>query len=41
MITETFERHAIPLADCMAQGYDNARSMSGKYSGARAVINEK
>ena len=27
MITETFQNHAIPLADCRAQGYDNAASM--------------
>ena len=30
MITETFERHAIPLTDCMAQCYDNTANMSGK-----------
>ena len=30
MITETYEGHATPLADCRAQGYDNGASMSGK-----------
>ena len=30
MITETFESHAIPLADCRAQGYNNWASISGK-----------
>ena len=34
MIIESFESHAISLADYRAQGYDNAASMSGKYNGA-------
>ena len=34
MITETLESRSIPLADCRAQGYDDATSMSGKYNGA-------
>ena len=38
MITETLESHAISLADCSAQGYDNAASMSGKYNRAQAII---
>ena len=38
MITETLKSHAIPLADCRAQGYDNAANMSGKYNGAQAII---
>ena len=38
MITETLESHAIALADCRAQGYDNAASMSGKYNGAQVII---
>ena len=37
MSTETLKSHAIPLADCRAQGYDNAASMSGKYNGAQAI----
>ena len=41
MITKTLESHAIPLADCRAQGYDNAASMSGKYNGAQAIIKEQ
>ena len=41
LITETFESHAIPLADCRTQGYDNAASMSSKYNGAQAVIKEQ
>ena len=41
MITETFEGHAIPLADCRAQGHDNVASMSGKYNGAQATIKEQ
>ena len=41
MITETLESHAIPLADCRAQGYVNAASMSGKYNGAQAIIKEQ
>ena len=40
MITETLESHAIPLADCRAQSYDNAVNMSGKYNGAQAVMKE-
>ena len=38
MITETSESHAIPLADCREQGYDNAASMSGKYNSAQTII---
>ena len=38
MNTETLESHAIPVADCRAQGYDNAASMSGKHNGAQATI---
>ena len=41
MITKTFERHAIPIADCRAQGYYNAANMSGKYNGAQAIIQEQ
>ena len=41
MITETLESHAIPLAHCSAQGYDNAASMSGKCNGAQAIIKEQ
>ena len=41
MNTETLESHAIPLADCRAQGCDKAISMSGKYNSAQAIINEK
>ena len=41
MITETFESHAIPLADCKAQRYDSAASMSGKYTGPHAIIKEQ
>ena len=41
MITETLERRAIPLADCRAQGYDNAANMSVKYNGAQAIIQEQ
>ena len=41
MITETLESHAIPLAACRAQGYDNAACMSGKYNGAQAIIKEQ
>ena len=41
MITEAFESHAIPLAVCNAQGYDNAASVSGKYNGAKAIIKEQ
>ena len=40
MITYTLERHAISLADCRAQGYDNAASMSGKYNGPQAIVKE-
>ena len=38
MIYETLESHVIPLADCGAQGYDNAASMSGKCNGSQAII---
>ena len=41
MITEASESHAIPLADCRAQGCDNAASISGKYNGAQTIINEQ
>ena len=41
MITEKFESHTIPLADCRAQGYDNAASRSGKYNGTQAIITEQ
>ena len=41
MTTETLEGHAIPLADCRAQGYGNAASMSGKYNGAQPIIKEQ
>ena len=41
MITETFESHATPHADCRTQGYDNVASMSGKYSEAQALIKEQ
>ena len=41
MMTEAFESHAIPLADCRAQGNDNAASMSGKYYGAQPIIKEQ
>ena len=41
MITETFERDAIPLASCRAQGYDNVASTSGKYNGAQAIKKEQ
>ena len=41
MITETLESHAIPLADCRAQGYGNAASMSGKYNSAQAIIKKQ
>ena len=41
MITETFESHAIPLADCRAQGYDSAARISGKHNGAQAIITEQ
>ena len=33
--------HAIPLADCRAQGYNNGANMSGKYNGARPIIKEQ
>ena len=32
MITETLERHTIPLVDCAAQGYDYAENMPGKFT---------
>ena len=41
MITETFESHAIPLADCRALGYNSAVSTSGKYTGAQSIIKEQ
>ena len=41
MITETLESHAIPLADCRAQGCDNAASMSGKYINSPAIIKKQ
>ena len=41
MNTKTLESHAIPLADCRTQGYDNAANMSGKYNGAQAIIKEE
>ena len=41
MITETLESHAIQFADCRAQGYDNAASMSSNYNGAQAIIKEQ
>ena len=41
MITETLESHVIPLADCSAQGYDNAVSTSSKYNGAQTIIKEQ
>ena len=37
----TFESHAISLADCRAQGYDNAASMSGKQNCAKAIIKKQ
>ena len=40
MITETLESHTIPLADCRAQGDDNAASMSNEYNGTKAIIKE-
>ena len=41
MITKTLESNATSLADCKAQGYDDAASMSGKYNGAQVIINEQ
>ena len=41
MITETLESYAFPLADCREQGCDNAANMSGKYTGAPAIIKEQ
>ena len=41
MITETFESHAIPHADCEAQSHDNVASMSGKYNCAQAIIEKQ
>ena len=41
MITETLKSHAIPLADCRAQGYDNTAIMSGKYNCAQPIIKER
>ena len=41
MFTETFEDHAIPLANCRAQGYDNVASMAGKCNGAQSIIKEQ
>ena len=41
IITETLERHVIPLAGCRAQGYDNVASMSDKYTGAHAIVKEQ
>ena len=41
MTTEALESHAILLADCRAQGYDNAANMSGKYNGAQAITKEQ
>ena len=41
IITETLKSHAIPHADSRPQGSDNAASISGKYNGAQAIINEQ
>ena len=41
MIAETSESHAIPLADCRAQGCDNATSRSSKYNRAQAIIKKQ
>ena len=41
MINKTLESHVIPLADCRAQGYDNAASMSSKYISVQAIIKEQ
>ena len=40
LIMDTLEKHAIPLSDCRAQGYDNAANMAGKYKGAQAKLQE-
>ena len=40
-IIETVEGHAISLADCRAQSYDNAAIMSSKYNGAQVIIKEQ
>ena len=40
MITETYEGHDIPLADCRAQVYDNGANLSGKYNGAQTIMKE-
>ena len=41
MATETCEGHAISLADCRAQGRDNAADMLVNYNGAQAIIKEQ
>ena len=38
LIMDALEEHAIPLSDCMPQGYDNAANMAGNYKGAHAKI---
>ena len=41
LITESFEGHYIPLADCRSPGYDGTASIHGKYNGAQAIIKEQ
>jgi len=41
IISETLENHAIPLADCRTEGYDNVANMSRKCHGAQAIIKEQ
>ena len=38
---DTLEEHAIHLSDCRAQGYDNAATMTGRYKGAQAKMEEQ
>ena len=41
MISEILESHAVPLADCRAQGYNNAASILSKYNSAKAIIKKQ
>ena len=38
LIMDTLEEHANPRSDYMAQEYDNAANMAGKYDGVQAKI---
>ena len=35
------ELHGIDIKNCRGQSYDNANSMSGKYSGLKARVKER